>query len=91
MNRREAASVLDLLHFLDGSQVADPEHLMLDIGVLWEAAKDVPQSGSLPLDMDVIEATLAEVAQRFSDGGDWLDGFDEPAQYTTDVDTRGAL
>lgn len=71
MNHREASSVLALLHHLDGSAVQDPELLMIDVQAMFEAAR--PSNGALPLDLDVLEDTLGQVAQRFSDGWDWAD------------------
>jgi hypothetical protein len=88
MNHREAESLLALLKHLDGSAVQDPDHLMLDVQLLFEAAKDVPRSGSLPLDLQAIEDVLGQIAQRYADAGDWDD---EPARDINDAPTGGVL
>jgi hypothetical protein len=78
LNHRQAEALLALLHHLDGSQVVDEQDLLLDVSLLFEAASGVPRSGSLPLDMDIIEDVLGEVAQRHADGGDWLSDYHRP-------------
>jgi hypothetical protein len=67
MSNRAAQAVLALLRHLDGSQIVEADDLMDDVAVLWSEASW--PAVSLPLDLDILQDTFAEVGQRHADAG----------------------
>lgn len=67
MSDRESQAILALLRHLDGSQIVEADDLMDDVAVLYAGASW--PGVSLPLDLDLLQDTLAEVGQRHCDAG----------------------
>jgi len=67
LSDRSAKTLDALLRHLDGSQIVEADDLIEDVATLAREAS-LP-GGCLPLDMELLQDTLAEVGQRHADAG----------------------